>query len=149
MGQLSRGEFGPRIKRLIEQGVVIVCGNCGRQMQTPWGPKGHLIYDDGSGRCFKDDGLWPWSEDLTPGNYISTRFGVSLDWADVELSRLKRAKPTTTIASYEELCEYMEAVGVKGPSLHPRARRAGLVDEVHTWNGWNKAVAMGTSGHGE
>lgn len=149
MGQLSRGEFGPRIKRLIEQGVVIICGNCGRQMQTRHGPRGHLIYDDGSGRCFKEDGFWPWSEDLTPGNSVPARFGASPDWVEVTLLRQTQARPhLTTVATYDDLCAYMDAVGVTGPSLHPRARRGGHVDDTHTWNGWNKTVTMGLDANG-
>ena len=90
MGRLSRGEFGPRIKALLAQGVKIKCGNCGRDMSTDWAPKGHMIYDDGSGRCWEPDGLDSWWEVLTPDNSVSTRFGVSLGWAEYILSAQKQ-----------------------------------------------------------
>lgn len=91
MARLQRGQFGRRIRALIEAGVEIKCGNCGRDMSTKYGVHYHLIYNDGSGRCFAPDGIWPYSESLTPMNSVSTRFGASLTWAENTVKAQKQA----------------------------------------------------------
>lgn len=144
MGRLIRGEIGNRISRLFTLGVPIRCGNCGRHVDTDWGRRYHSVYDDGSGRCWANDGL----AGAVGDEWVSTRFGASLDWAERQATKpVLLTKSTATIASCEELCEYMDAVGVKGPSLHPGTRPG--TPRWGRWNGWNKAVAMGLDGNGE
>lgn len=149
MGRLTQGKIGDRISSLITIGVPIKCGNCGRHVETVWGRILHAVYDDGSGRCWAGDGIAGPDD-----NGVSTRFGADLIWAEQQATKpVLLTKSTTTITSYEELCEYMDAVGVKGPSLHPRTfANGGVVDSWGSdgvWNGWNMAVAMGMDGNGK
>lgn len=81
MERLTQGEIGDKVSALITLGVTIVCGNCGRRVDTVWGRKLHLVYDDGSGRCWAGDGIGEFSD-----SGLSTRFGASLIWASRQIN---------------------------------------------------------------
>lgn len=83
MGRLIRGEIGGRISRLGTLGVPIRCGNCGRHVDTEWGRIYHSVYDDGSGRCWANDGFAEYVGD----EGFSTRFGADLNWAEKQATK--------------------------------------------------------------